>query len=115
MNSELLMRFLLGGLLVSAFSVMGDLFRPKSLAGIFGAAPSVALATLGLTLVSEGADYASIELRSMVVGTVALGCYGLVVGRVLLRGAHPTLAVTAGGLLVWFGVAGALWAVFLAR
>ncbi len=113
MNGELLARFLLGGLLVSAFSVLGDLFRPKSLAGIFGAAPSVALATLGLTLASRGADYASTELHSMALGAVALGCYGFVVGRLLLRGARPTLAVTAGGLLVWFGAAGALGAVFL--
>ena len=109
------MRFLLGGLLVSTFSVLGDLFRPKSLAGIFGAAPSVALATLGLTLLSKGADYASTELHSMAFGAVALGCYGWVVGRLLLRGVRHTLAVTAGGLLIWFGAAGAFWAVFLAK
>ncbi len=115
MNGELLARFLLGGLLVSGFAVLGDLFRPKSLAGIFGAAPSVALATLGLTLASKGADYASTELRSMVFGGVALGCYALVVGLLLLRGARPTLGIAAGGLLIWFGTAGGIWAVFLAK
>jgi len=31
---------------VSAFAVIGDLFKPKSFGGLFGAAPSVALATL---------------------------------------------------------------------
>jgi Protein of unknown function (DUF3147) len=113
-NGELVARFVLGGLLVSAFAILGDLFRPKSLAGIFGAAPSVALATLGLTLATKGADYASTELRSMVFGAVALGCYGLVIGLLLLRGARPTLGVTAGGLLIWFGAAGGLWALFLA-
>ena len=48
--SEILLRFLIGGAVVSAFALLGDLFKPKSFAGLFGAAPSVALATLGLTV-----------------------------------------------------------------
>lgn len=42
--------FLAGGLVVLAFAVMGDILLPKSFAGLFGAAPSVVLVTLGLTL-----------------------------------------------------------------
>ena len=42
---ELLVRFVIGGLAVSSFAVVGDIFKPKSFAGLFGAAPSVALAT----------------------------------------------------------------------
>jgi hypothetical protein len=38
-------RFLVGGILVSAFAMLGDILRPKSFAGLFGAAPSVALST----------------------------------------------------------------------
>jgi len=45
--SQLLARFLIGALVVSAFAVMGDLLKPKGFARLFGAAPSVALATLG--------------------------------------------------------------------
>ena len=45
---ETLLRFFIGGAVVSAFALLGDLFKPKSFAGLFGAAPSVALATLGL-------------------------------------------------------------------
>ena len=41
--TEYLIRFLVGGVVVSAFSMLGDLLRPKSFAGLFGAAPSVAL------------------------------------------------------------------------
>jgi len=38
-------RFLAGGIAVSAFAALGDTLRPKSFAGLFGAAPSIALAT----------------------------------------------------------------------
>jgi hypothetical protein len=30
-------RFLAGGLIVSAFAILGDVLRPKSFAGLFGA------------------------------------------------------------------------------
>jgi hypothetical protein len=50
----MLFRFLIGGVVVSAFSALGDILKPKSLAGLFGAAPSVALATLALTIATDG-------------------------------------------------------------
>ena len=45
---ELIFRFIVGGLVVSFFAVIGDMLKPKSFAGLFAAAPSVALATLGV-------------------------------------------------------------------
>jgi hypothetical protein len=48
--SEYVIRFLVGGAVVSAFSMLGDVLKPKSFAGLFGAAPSVALATLGIAI-----------------------------------------------------------------
>jgi hypothetical protein len=45
--TEYVIRFLVGAAVVSAFAMLGDLLRPKSFAGLFGTAPSVALATLG--------------------------------------------------------------------
>jgi hypothetical protein len=54
---ELILRFLIGGTLVSAFALIGDLLRPKSFAGLFGAAPSVALASLALTIETEGKGF----------------------------------------------------------
>jgi hypothetical protein len=42
--TEYLIRFVVGGAVVSAFAVLGDVLRLKSLAGLFGAAPSVAMA-----------------------------------------------------------------------
>jgi hypothetical protein len=50
----ILIRFLIGRIAVSAFALLGDLFKPKSFAGLFGAASSIALATLGLTVASDG-------------------------------------------------------------
>lgn len=38
--SQLLFRFFIGGAVVSAFAIVGDLLKPKSFAGPFGAAPS---------------------------------------------------------------------------
>jgi hypothetical protein len=51
---QIIVRFVVGGFVVSGFALIGDLLRPKSFAGLFGAAPSVALATMGLTVASEG-------------------------------------------------------------
>jgi hypothetical protein len=47
--AEALIRFMIGGIFVSVFAVLGDVLKPKRFAGLFGAAPSVALATLILT------------------------------------------------------------------
>src|SRR5580700_1059163 len=67
---ELIFRFLTGGVMVSAFAFLGDIFRPKSFAGLFGAAPSIALATLALTILTDGKEYAAVEARSMVGGAI---------------------------------------------
>ena len=69
--TQIVIRFLIGGAVVSLFALIGDVLKPKSFAGLFGAAPSVALASLGLTISSEGASYASIEARSMLAGAAA--------------------------------------------
>jgi hypothetical protein len=70
--TEYLVRFLIGGVVVSAFAMLGDILRPKSFAGLFGAAPSVALATLGIALYGHGTNYAALQSRSMMAGAIAL-------------------------------------------
>jgi hypothetical protein len=52
-------RFLAGGIAVPVFAALGDTLRPKSFAGLFGAAPSIALATLLITLSQKGAPFAA--------------------------------------------------------
>ena len=110
---DLLLRFLIGGTVVSLFAILGDISRPKSFAGLFGAAPSIALATLGLTIASHGREYAAIEARSMVLGAIAFFFYAVAVSYVLMRYRPPTEFATVGLMPVWFGVAFGLWAVFL--
>jgi hypothetical protein len=103
--TEMLLRFVIGGVLVSIFAVLGDLFRPKSFAGLFGAAPSIALATLGLTLWTHGGAYAAIEGRSMMIGALALAIYSLVVCHSTARFQIAALPATLMSLLPWFVVA----------
>jgi hypothetical protein len=110
---EVAARFLVGGIIVSAFAVVGNLFKPKSFAGLFGAAPSVALATLMLTISKRGQLYASVEARSMLVGAIALCLYSRVVAFLLARYHMSALPATLSSLPVWFGAAFGLWFVFL--
>ena len=107
--SELLLRFAIGGLVVSTFSAIGSVLRPKTFAGLFGAAPSVALSTLALTFHKDGHGYGALEGRSMLLGTVALAAYAWVVAVILFRARHNTLLVTSTSLVAWFVVAFGLW------
>ena len=45
---ETILRVIIGGTVVSTFALLGDVLKPRSFAGLFGAAPSVALATLAV-------------------------------------------------------------------
>ena len=110
---DLIFRFLIGGLVVTVFAFLGDLLEPKSFAGLFGAAPSIALATLGLTIHSEGATYAAAECRSMLAGAAALGLYACVVCRLLIRRQIAPLPAALSSLTVWFAVSLGCWLAFL--
>jgi hypothetical protein len=102
---EYLARFLVGGLAVSAFAALGDVLRPKAFAGLFGAAPSVALATLGIALWQHGANYALTQGEAMMLGAVALFIYSIVVCRLLMNRHWDALPATMAALLVWLAVA----------
>ena len=110
---ELVLRFLIGGAVVSAFAVLGSVFKPKSFAGLFGAAPSVALATLTLTVVSDGRWYAAREARSMIVGAIAFFVYASLVSSATMHRQWKALPVASAAVLVWLGVAFVLWRVCL--
>jgi hypothetical protein len=111
--SQILIRFLVGGAVVSAFAIIGDLLKPKSFAGLFGAAPSVALATLGLTVATEGAFYAATEARSMTAGAIAFFAYASLVSWIMMRYNLKALSVTLCSIPLWLGVALGLWYVWL--
>ena len=102
---EYSLRFLAGGIAVSAFAALGDTLRPKSFAGLFGAAPSIALATLLITLSQKGAPFVAMEGRSMIVGAFALALYSWSVCVLLKKFLLSSRTATMATLIVWFAVA----------
>ena len=107
--TEYVIRFVIGGAVVSAFAMLGDVLRPKSFAGLFGAAPSVALATLGIAIYRHGADYAGSQSLSMMAGAVALAVYSIVVCHLLVRARMRALPATLLSIVVWLTAAFGLW------
>jgi hypothetical protein len=87
-----------GGAAVSAFAMLGDILRPMSFAGLFGAAPSVALATLGIAIYQHGADYAALQSQAMIAGATALAAYSVVVCHLLVRTRLRALPATLPSL-----------------
>jgi hypothetical protein len=107
----LLVKALVAGTLVCAFAAIGELLRPRGLAGIFAAAPSVALASLAVTVLATGTASAASQATAMVAGAAALATYCLLgIESVRRFGAmRGSIAAT----VAWFAVAIALWAVVL--
>jgi Protein of unknown function (DUF3147) len=109
MWEDLGIRFLLGGVLVSLFALVGDVCKPKSFAGLFSAAPSVALATLGLAFLTHGGTYTSLEGRSMLAGAIALLVYSQVVSHLIMRWNLHSAGAAARAIVLWAGTAFGIW------
>src|SRR4051794_15064133 len=109
---ELLLRFLIGGAFVSLFAVAAECIQPKSLAGLLGAAPSIALAGLILTSINQDSSFAAIEARYMVLGSVALAIYSSACSKLVTQKKIP--AWLSAGLLwgLWLAVALSLVAIW---
>ena len=102
---ELILRFPIGGAIVSFFAVLAEIFRPKSFAGLFGAAPSVALATLSITIAQHGRIYVSEEARTMIfVSHCRSFCYASAVSWVLMRIRTSALTAAVALMPIWFAV-----------
>jgi hypothetical protein len=102
--NEIVTRFLIGGIVVGCFALLGEILRPKSFAGLFGAAPSIALATFGLTIAKHGHAYAAIEARSMIFGAIAFFAYTCACSFILMRYKPHALTTAVTLMPVWFGV-----------
>jgi hypothetical protein len=107
--TEYFVRFLVGGIVVSAFAMLGDILKPKSFAGLFGAAPSVALVTLGIAIYQHGPSYAASQSLSMMAGAIALIIYCIVVCQLLIRARMRALPATMASIVVWLFAAFGLW------
>lgn len=110
---QLVLRFLAGGLIVSLFALLADILKPKSFAGLFGAAPSVGLATLALTVAANGKAYASIEARSMATAALAFLAYACIACRLMMRFRWRALPASVVSLVVWMAISFGLWIVVL--
>ena len=108
----LALRGLAGGVLVVVFALLAEVVTPKAFSGLFAAAPSVAIASLSITIVAEGAAEARQDSIGMAVGGVAMaGCCVLAVTAIPRVGAVWGSAVA---WLAWSVIAfGLYWAVFI--
>ena len=110
--AESAVRFAMGGIVISLFALLGEVFRPKTFAGIFGAAPSVALVSLAIAFASHGPAYAAVECRTMVYGAVALAVYGIACAA-MIRSRWIRVPVGAAICwLAWLATAFGLWLAF---
>jgi Protein of unknown function (DUF3147) len=99
----LLAKGLAGGLLVCAFALLSEALSPKRFAGLFSAAPAVAIAGLTITVLDKGSRDAHESAAGMIAGAVGMVGYAAAVVPLLRR----TSAVRAAGLALgaWLTVA----------
>ena len=110
---EILLRAVIGGVVVSAFALLGDVFQPKRFAGLFGAAPSVALASLGLAIASNGKLYAALEARSMAGGAIVFFVYAYCVCVVMMKYKPSAMLCSLAMIPIWCATAFGLWMLWL--
>src|SRR3984893_534261 len=94
---------------VCAWGFVATLLKPKSFAGLFGAAPSIALATLGLTIAANGKMYAATEARSMIAGALVFFLYAYLCSWLMLRRKLKAMVVTISALGAWLAYSIAVW------
>jgi Protein of unknown function (DUF3147) len=100
----LLAKGLAGGLLVVAFALLSAGLSPKRFAGLFSAAPAVALAGLTIAVLDKGGHAAHESAAGMIAGSVGMVVYAAVVVQLLLR--TRALRAAALALGAWVVVAG---------
>lgn len=99
----ILVKALAGGSLVVLFALLGSALRPKWLAGLFSAAPSIAIASLVVTVFDKGDLAASSQAVGMIFGAAGFVVFAALV-RPLMARVHAALA-SAIASLAWIGVA----------
>lgn len=90
------LKTLIGGTLVVAFSALGDNLNPKAFAGLFAAAPSVALASLAVTVLTTGPSRAAVSSRGMIAGAA-----GMVANCIAARALVKRFGAVAGSALAY--------------
>jgi uncharacterized membrane protein (GlpM family) len=95
----------LGGTLVVLFAVLAQTLSPKRFAGVFAAAPSVALASLFITTLHKGPDDARRACVGMIAGAIGFVVYALLAPAAMRR--FGSLRGSSAALLGWAAVTAA--------
>jgi len=111
MLADLALRFVIGGAIVSVFAAVAQVVRPRTFSGLFGAAPSVAIATLALAFARQGSEVVAIEARWMLVGTAAMLASCSICVPLCRASRVPIWLSALAAWLVWLVVALGLHAV----
>lgn len=98
-----LIKAVTGGLFVVVFALLGQALRPKAFAGLFAAAPSIALASLIITVIDKGEHDAAEAALGMMVGAAAFVVFASLV-RPLLERMHA-VAASSIAVCAWLLVA----------
>ncbi|WP_182904988.1 hypothetical protein [Microbispora sp. H13382] len=107
---EVVLKALAGGVFVLAFAALAEMLTPKRLAGVFCAAPSVALASLIVTAGIAGIPDVLASARGMWIGAAGFVLYCLVAAPLLGRwgawwGALAALAVWGATVAAGYALA----------
>jgi uncharacterized membrane protein (GlpM family) len=103
----------LGGTFVVFFAALSEPLKPKSFAGLFAAAPSIALAALVVTGVANGPHAAHEQSLAMIFGAIAMVCY--CVAAVVSVNRLGALKGSIVAYAAWGAVAAGGYAVVLAH
>jgi hypothetical protein len=109
--AEVALKALAGGLFVLAFAALAQMLSPKRFAGVFSAAPSVALGSLLMTAAFSGSGDVTRSAGGMAIGAVAFTVYCL--AAVPLLGRLGAWWGSLAALGVWGAVAAAGYLVVL--
>ncbi len=107
--SDLLLRFALGGTMVAALAAFAETLKPKTFAGLFSAAPTIAAVSLGLAFAHFGPSYFARQASAMMCGGLALVAYSCLCVWTTRRESLPVWAGALLNWLAWFAVAVVAW------
>ena len=107
----LLVKGLVGGIGVVAFAAVARMLRPERLAGVFCAAPSVAVGSLAVVVLVSGQKDGFLAARGLGVGAAAL-VGACLAGAVASRPADGSaVTISAVTCATWLALVGLLAAV----
>jgi uncharacterized membrane protein (GlpM family) len=101
---------LAGGIMVCLFSLVAEVVKPKKFAGIFAAAPAVALASLLVIAYTKGLEAVSASATGMLYGALGMLLYCAAASFLVRR--FRALPGSLAAMPVWFGAAFGLLVLF---